>query len=194
MSRVMRSTPFPFVAAAVLLGIAGGYLAAAPQASGAPAADNSVVGRLAALEQRATVQTATIAALEQTVAGQAAAIAAQGKATTALEQRVAALEAAVQVCCNPVDKDGDGWAEGQDCDDTNAAVNPGAKEIFDKLDNNCDGIIDNVGIEPKPLDRDFDGWPEGKDCDDADATVFPGAKEIPDGKDNDCDGNIDEMF
>ena len=33
---------------------------------------------------------------------------------------------------------------GGDCDDSNAAVHPDAIEVEDGLDNNCDGIIDNV--------------------------------------------------
>ena len=42
----------------------------------------------------------------------------------------------------PVDDDGDGSPYGQDCDDTNEAVYPGADEICDGLDNDCDGGID----------------------------------------------------
>lgn len=50
-----------------------------------------------------------------------------------------------------IDLDGDGYfdiendcTEGIDCDDTNAAINPGMEEICnDSLDNNCDGLTDN---------------------------------------------------
>jgi len=42
-----------------------------------------------------------------------------------------------------VDVDGDGYSVTQgDCHDTNASINPGAVEICDFIDNNCDGQID----------------------------------------------------
>lgn len=40
------------------------------------------------------------------------------------------------------DADGDGFAHGVDCSDMNPAINPGATEICDLVDNNCDGIVD----------------------------------------------------
>jgi hypothetical protein len=43
------------------------------------------------------------------------------------------------------DADGDGFAWCRECDDTDAAVKPGAQEVCDLRDNDCDGRVDDVG-------------------------------------------------
>ena len=45
----------------------------------------------------------------------------------------------------PNDIDDDGYGEDEDCDNWDPAVYPGAEEIFDHIDNNCDGIVDYDG-------------------------------------------------
>jgi hypothetical protein len=110
-------------------------------------------------------------------------------------------------------------ADGNDCDDTDATVNPGAAEHCDGVDENCDGEVDNDVTEENGAwvwtpDADRDGAstsdltqavvacvsqrPAGynggnDDCDDADPAINPDAAEIcDDGIDNNCDGNVDE--
>ena len=57
-----------------------------------------------------------------------------------------------------------------DCDDDVAAINPGAAEVFDGIDNNCNGVVDE-GF----TDADGDGYfLEVDDCDDADPNEHPG--------------------
>ena len=107
----------------------------------------------------------------------------------------------------------DGYAaSGGDCDDARAESYPGAPEICDGFDNDCDDVIDEegaTGIGTYYLDEDGDGYgvagstietctpPDGYavaagDCDDGDASRSPGTPEACDGVDNDCDGDIDE--
>ena len=94
-----------------------------------------------------------------------------------------------------IDADGDGYSPPDDCDDSDNTVYPGAHEVCDGKDNDCDGQTD----EGLSTDVDGDGhYAPGSciepadDCDDSDNTVYPGAPEVCDGKDNDCDGQVDE--
>ncbi len=113
----------------------------------------------------------------------------------------------------PADADEDGYidldAGGDDCNDDDPAIHPGAEETCDGQDNNCDGVVDEGVTEQFYTDRDADGfgdaddWTEactppkdtvtnGDDCDDLDPLSYPGADEICDEKDNNCDGVVDE--
>ncbi len=95
-----------------------------------------------------------------------------------------------------------------DCDDTDEAVFPGAVELCDALDRDCDGDPD-AGAADVALfyvDGDGDGFgdpdqfvaeacdapadtvADGTDCDDADPLVNPGADEVCAPGDEDCDG------
>ena len=49
----------------------------------------------------------------------------------------------------PGDNDGDGYAPPQDCNDANPAVHPGAPELCNGIDDNCNGQIDE-GCPPTP--------------------------------------------
>jgi hypothetical protein len=102
-------------------------------------------------------------------------------------------------------------ARGGDCNDADATIYPGAPEICDGKDNNCNGEIDERLLAlPYFEDRDGDGFgnpfivvrrcikPEGyvgnnTDCDDTKSSVHPEAQEIcGNGIDDNCDGQIDE--
>ena len=88
------------------------------------------------------------------------------------------------------DDDGDGFFEPNDCDDGDASIYPGAVEVEDGADNDCNGTVDEG---TNAYDDDGDGWTENNgDCDDSDGGVSPDATEVCDGVDNNCDSATDE--
>ena len=117
-------------------------------------------------------------------------------------------DAAIQACVQPADT----VTDGSDCDDSEADINPGATEICNTVDDDCDGAVDDddpdldlstASTFYADTDTDTFGDPDAPevaclqptgtvldntDCDDTDGSVYPGATEIPDdGADNDCD-------
>ncbi len=85
------------------------------------------------------------------------------------------------------DGDGDGSGRCDDCDDADPSVFPGAPELCDALDNDCDGQGDRLD------DADGDGVTIcAGDCDDFAPGVRPGALEVCDGVDTDCSGDVDD--
>ncbi len=100
-------------------------------------------------------------------------------------------------CDCTTDADGDGHIaltcpDGDDCDDGDASVYPGAEEICgDGVDQNCDGIDPSCVCD---TDADGDGYisdacPGGTDCNDSDPTIHPGAYDrCGDFIDQNCDG------
>jgi hypothetical protein len=115
--------------------------------------------------------------------------------------------------CAICDEDSDGSRNaacgGNDCDDSRNFVRPGAQEICDGIDNNCNGQVDeNCDIDQDrycsasaqifnntlmcPLTIFTSDGMNGNDCDDNNAAVHPGTAEIcTDARDNDCNGQID---
>ena len=59
-----------------------------------------------------------------------------------------------------IDNDGDGFLAEEDCDDADPTINPGAEEVCDGTDNNCDGQIDEDVTDTFYADSDDDGFGE----------------------------------
>ena len=121
---------------------------------------------------------------------------------------------------NSEDDDHDGHADiacasttfgmGDDCNDGDPLTYPGAPEICDRRDNDCDAMVDDATVDVtwyRDLDGDTYGddglsatscepmtgyITRGGDCNTSDPEIHPGAPESCDGADDDCDGRIDE--
>ena len=145
----------------------------------------------------------------------------------------ASLDAdAWQLLTGCLDQDGDGYGAGSihelctgeslpagyvqnadDCDDTDADVHPGAPEVCNSIDDDCDDLVDDAdddcsGQPTWYADTDGDGYgdqdaavlacsqptnhvPDATDCDDHDPNVHPSAEEVCNRVDDDCDHQID---
>ena len=96
------------------------------------------------------------------------------------------------------DDDGDGSLDGDDCDPVDAASYPGAPEVCDAIDQDCDGDLlesftdtDGDGeADCTDDDDDGDGSADGEDCAPLDPAIHPGAPEVCDAIDSDCDASL----
>ena len=130
-------------------------------------------------------------------------------------------------CTYYLDQDGDGFGDpatayidlcatsgldvAEDCDDTDGAVFPGADELCNGRDDDCDGVQDDDAIDGDLWfpDRDGDGFGDGEagvvscsplddhvaedgDCDDDNGQANPAMDEWCNGFDDDCDGAVDD--
>ena len=96
-------------------------------------------------------------------------------------------------------------AVADDCDDTDATSYPGATEVCDTIDQDCDGDTDESfpdmdgDGEIDCLDGDADGdhfpyYDGNVDCDDLDPAIYPNAPESCDLVDSNCDGSLVDDF
>jgi hypothetical protein len=92
---------------------------------------------------------------------------------------------------------------GDDCDDSDASRYPGATEIANTRDEDCNPAT--IGL----LDEDHDGYtsdrisndatyggsgPRGLDCNDAEAGIRFDAQELPNRIDDNCDAIVDNLL
>jgi hypothetical protein len=111
------------------------------------------------------------------------------------------------------DNDADGYKAADDCNDDDAAIFPGAVEVCNNLDDDCDQLADEEATDRGTFYADADGDGHGDaanvtvtcdqptassltggDCDDTNGAINPDATELCDAldEDEDCDGASDD--
>jgi len=90
--------------------------------------------------------------------------------------------------CGHWDGDGDGFPGDSDCDDDNPLRYPGADELCNGTDDDCDP---ETWADQEGWDFDGDGSPVCADCDDEDPRRAPNAEPTCESLDADCDGQLD---
>ena len=107
-------------------------------------------------------------------------------------------------CAGLTDGDNDGWPVEVDCDDTVGAINPGAVEVCDGVDNDCNGLVDDGNPDTLAVcGSDTGECQVGREvCVNSGGVVglvdclddIEPQGETCNGKDDDCDGGTDEDF
>lgn len=127
-----------------------------------------------------------------------------------LEARVAALESLIQAClpdangdsvpdCAQVERDSDedGTPDASDCAPEDAEIHPGAAELCDNIDNDCDGTVDAGAIagpcrrcvEGQSVPDDANIEDDGIDCT-IDTCVAGAPAHIPAANESPCPGGV----
>ncbi len=102
--------------------------------------------------------------------------------------------AAAELFCTCFDTDADQHFDvicgGDDCDDTLVSTHPGAMELCNGIDDDCDTLL-----PPEEIDGDSDDTLACMgDCDDTNPAIHPGAGEVCDNSiDDDCDDFVDAL-